>query len=168
MFGSVCLCPSIIKTWNNSTVKRQIAYGKWKGKWVQTYAVMFCPFNVSSCHIINCYWRFPEDHAQQSVRANLSEEEDGLWQLFLTLPLLLLTRQRCVLLLIIKKTIEQVLVLETQLLVHWRAHICVHIHCKSHQYIALSSFFNILLSILSLMHFVVSVSVQKLNMIESE
>ena len=44
--------------------------------------------------LLLCYSRFPEDHAQQCVGANLSEEEDGLWQLFLTLPLLLLARQR--------------------------------------------------------------------------
>lgn len=64
--------------------------------------------------------RFPEDHSQQCIRANLGEEKNGLRQLLLTLPFLLLTRQRRVFIIIIKKTIKEVLVLETQLLVHLR------------------------------------------------
>lgn len=84
--------------------------------------VMCCHHDVTNeIQYILSDWRFPEDHAQQCVGSNLSEEEDGLWQLFLTLPLLFLTRQRSVLLLIIKKTVKEVLVLKTQLLVHWGA-----------------------------------------------
>lgn len=87
-----------------------------------------CQCDVRNALLLLADWRFPEDHPQQGIRANLSEEEDGLRQLFLTLPFLLLTRQWSVLLLIIKETVEQVLVLETQLLVHLRADKRKHTH----------------------------------------
>lgn len=53
------------------------------------------------------------------VRSNLREEEQSVLQLLLALLPLLLGGHRSVLLLVIQEAVEEVLVLEAQLLVHW-------------------------------------------------
>lgn len=53
------------------------------------------------------------------VRSDLREEEQSVLQLLLALLPLLLGGHRSVLLLVIQEAVEEVLVLEAQLLVHW-------------------------------------------------
>lgn len=61
--------------------------------------------------------RFPEDHPHVCIRADLGEEEEGLLQLFLSFTFLIVARQHCILLLIIKETVKEVLILKVQLMV---------------------------------------------------
>lgn len=60
----------------------------------------------------------PQDHPHVSVGADLRQEEQGVLQLLLALPPLLLAGKGSVLPLIVQEAVEQVLVLEAQLLVH--------------------------------------------------
>ncbi len=61
--------------------------------------------------------RFPEDHPHVCIRADLGEEEEGLLQLFLSFTFLIVARQHRILLLIIKETVKEVLILIVQLIV---------------------------------------------------
>jgi len=54
------------------------------------------------------------------VRSDLREEQEGVLQFFVTLFLLFLIGEGCLLCLIVQEPIKQILILETQLLVHCR------------------------------------------------